>query len=125
MGEKLVSTYLPSLKKELTVRVDWVVCVTLLLFFGHLEDVRTVSPLFIIMYIYHALISALSAHMIHINLNMMFCTHVERSPAITSTIMKGGFQFHIDTLNTNQSLKRVSVNFKLTFFENIHSSGAV
>ena len=34
----------------------------------------------IIMYIYHALINALSAHMIHINLNMVFYTHVEHSP---------------------------------------------
>ena len=31
------------------------------------------------MYIYHALINALSAHMIHINLNMIFYTHVEHS----------------------------------------------
>ena len=31
-------------------------------------------------YIYHALINALSAHMIHINLNMIFYTHVEHSP---------------------------------------------
>ena len=31
----------------------------------------------IIMYIYHALINALSAHMIHINLNMIFYTHVK------------------------------------------------
>ena len=30
----------------------------------------------IIMYIYHALINALSAHMIYINLNMIFYTHV-------------------------------------------------
>jgi len=29
------------------------------------------------MYIYHALINALSAHMIHINLNMKFYTHVK------------------------------------------------
>ena len=28
------------------------------------------------MYIYHTLINALSAHMIHINLNMIFYTHV-------------------------------------------------
>ena len=34
----------------------------------------------IIMYIYHALINALSAHMIHINLNKIFYTHVEHSP---------------------------------------------
>ena len=32
------------------------------------------------MYIYHALIKALSTHMIHINLNMIFYTHVEHSP---------------------------------------------
>ena len=36
-----------------------------------------------IMYIYHALINALSTHMIHVNLNMMFCTHVEHSTTIT------------------------------------------
>ena len=34
----------------------------------------------IIMYIYHALINALSTHMIHVNLNMIFYTHVEHSP---------------------------------------------
>ena len=37
----------------------------------------------IIMYIYHALINALSAHMIHINLNMIFYTHVQDSPTKT------------------------------------------
>ena len=37
----------------------------------------------IIMYIYHALINALSAHMIQINLNMIFYTHVEHSPTKT------------------------------------------
>ena len=37
----------------------------------------------IIMYIYHALIYALSAYMIHINLNIIFCTHVEHSPTKT------------------------------------------
>ena len=35
------------------------------------------------MYIYHALISTLSAHMIHINLNMIFYTHVEQCPTKT------------------------------------------
>ena len=39
--------------------------------------------LIIIMYIYHALINALSAHMIHINLNMIFYTHVKHSPTKT------------------------------------------
>ena len=32
------------------------------------------------MYIYHALINALSLHMIHTNLNMIFYTHVEHIP---------------------------------------------
>ena len=32
------------------------------------------------MYIYHALINALSAHTIHINLNMIFYTYIEYSP---------------------------------------------
>ena len=39
----------------------------------------------IIMYIYHALINALSAHTIHINLYMIFYTHVEHSPTKTIT----------------------------------------
>ena len=37
----------------------------------------------ITMYIYHALINALSAHMIHINLNVIFYTHVKHSPTKT------------------------------------------
>ena len=37
----------------------------------------------IITYIYHALIKVLSAHMIHINLNTIFYTHVEQSPTKT------------------------------------------
>ena len=35
------------------------------------------------MYIYHALINALSAHMIHMYLNVIFYTHVEHSPTKT------------------------------------------
>ena len=42
---------------------------------GHKSNI-----IIIIMYIYHALINALIAHMIHINLNMIFYTHVEHSP---------------------------------------------
>ena len=37
----------------------------------------------IITYIYHVLINALSTHMIHINLNTIFYTHVEHSPTKT------------------------------------------
>ena len=44
---------------------------------------RWVCEALIIMYIYHAFINALSAHMIHINLNMIFYTHVEHSPTKT------------------------------------------
>ena len=43
----------------------------------------TRDQMIIIMYIYHALINALSAHMIHSNLNMIFYTHVEHSPTET------------------------------------------
>ena len=46
------------------------------------EELREISQI-IIMYIHHALINALSAHMIHINLNMIFCTHVEHGPTKT------------------------------------------
>ena len=37
----------------------------------------------IIMYIYHVLINAMSAHMIHVNLNMIFYTPREHSPTKT------------------------------------------
>ena len=44
------------------------------------------------MYIYQVLINALSAHMIHINLNMIFYTHVEHSP--TKTIF---IRYYVET----------------------------
>lgn len=37
-------------------------------------------------YIYHALIDALSAHRIHLNLNTIFCSHVEHSATRTIAI---------------------------------------
>ena len=46
------------------------------------------------MYIYHALINALSVHMIHINLNIIFCTHVEHSPTKTIYIKYGRANTH-------------------------------
>ena len=49
------------------------------------------TELIIIMYIYHAVINALSAPMIHINLNMIFYTYVEHSP--TKTIYKKIYLF--------------------------------
>ena len=49
---------------------------------------------------YHALINALGAHMIHINLNMIFYTHVEHSPTKTIYIKyytKNALQTHTHT----------------------------
>ena len=45
--------------------------------FYRLGQGRGYLIIIIIMYIYHALINALSAHMIHINLNVIFYTHVK------------------------------------------------
>ena len=49
----------------------------------HYTIIIIIINITIIMYIYHALINALSAHMIQINLNMIFYTHVEHSPTKT------------------------------------------
>ena len=43
----------------------------------------TCLSIIIIMYIYQVLINALSAHMIHINLNMIFYAHLEHRPTKT------------------------------------------
>ena len=48
-----------------------------------IDELLSVYFYIIIMYIYHALINALSAHMIHINLNMIFYTYVEHSSTKT------------------------------------------
>ena len=52
-----------------------------------------------IMYIYHALINALSAHMIHIIslINMIFYTHVEHSPTETVYINYCNYLYCIGT----------------------------
>ena len=49
----------------------------------HLDIYNIIIIIVIIMYIYHALINALGAYMIHTNLNMIFYTHVEHSPTKT------------------------------------------
>ena len=46
----------------------------------------------IIMYIYHALINALSAHMIHINLNMILYTQDLKDLTAKSVKKNGDFQ---------------------------------
>ena len=58
------------------------------------------------MYTYHALINALSAHMIHVNLNMIFYTHilytyVEHSPTKTICIKYYKKQNKKRTTNTH------------------------
>ena len=50
------------------------------------KKTTTTTIIIIIMYIYHALINTLRAHMIHINLNMIFYTHVNHSPTKTICI---------------------------------------
>ena len=51
--------------------------------YGTVGIIIIIIIIIIIMYIYHALINALSVHTIHINLNMIFYTHVEHSPTKT------------------------------------------
>ena len=61
------------------------------------------------MHIYHALIDALSAHMIHINLNRILYTHVEHSPTKTIYIkylkylLKNTLQTHTHTLTVAET----------------------
>ena len=55
----------------------------------------------IIMYIYHALINTLSAHMIHINLNIIFYTHVQHSPTKTIYIKYYKKQTNKNALHTH------------------------
>ena len=63
-----------------------------------LNDFSVLAQVIIItMYVYHALINTLSAHMIHINLNMIFCTHVEHRP--TKTIYT---KYYLKKLYKNQ-----------------------
>ena len=62
----------------------------------------------IIMYIYRMLINALSAHMIHINLNMIFYTHVEHSPTKTIYIK----HTHTQWLST----RMIHINLNIIFY---------
>ena len=55
----------------------------------------------IIMYIYYALINALSAYLIHINLNMILYTHVEHRPTKTIYIKYYTEKHTLHTLHTH------------------------
>ena len=67
--------------------------------FGSQNCLICLVQLIIRMYIYHKLINALSAHMIHINLNLIFYTHVECSPTKTIYIKYYMKHTHTHTLN--------------------------
>ena len=56
------------------------------------------------MYIFHALINALSAHMIHINLNMIFYTHVEHSPKKHTIYIKYYMEKQTNTRTTHTTV---------------------
>ena len=53
------------------------------------------------MYMYHVLINVLNIHMIHINLNMIFYTHVEHSPTKTIYIVVTGIHTHTHNCGRN------------------------
>ena len=57
----------------------------------------------IIMYIYCMLINTLSAHIVHINLNIIFYTHVEHSPIKNNLhkVLYGNTHTHIHTQKMN------------------------
>ena len=79
-----VAAFIPA-GKVLMLRSTWRSRPSFLLLEGP-SDTREsdhTTYIIIIMYIYHALINASSAHMIHIHLNMIFYTHVEHSPTET------------------------------------------
>ena len=61
-----------------------------------------------ITYIYHALINALSSHMIHTNLNTLFYTHVVDSPTKTIYI-RHYMHTHTHDCNRNWVLILVGV----------------
>ena len=63
---------------------------------SHTPHQHTSHIIIIIMYIYHVLISALSTHMIHTNLNIMFYTHVEHG--LTKTIY---IKYYMEKKNTH------------------------
>ena len=61
------------------------------------------------MCIYRALISAQSAHMIHINLNTVFYTHVEHNPTKTThTKHHKEKQIFLDTLMSSKNVFKMA-----------------
>ena len=77
----------------------------------------------IIMYIYCALINALSAHIIHINLNMIFYTHAEHSPIKNNLRIKYHTETHTHThtaVNLNvHDTDRYRTSYMIMCFHNL------
>ena len=61
----------------------------------HLINIHIIK----IMYIYHVLINDLSAHLIHINLNTVFYTHIEHSPTKTIYI-----RYYVENAHTSLTM---------------------
>ena len=72
------------------------------------------------MYIYRALVNALSAHMIHINLNTIFYTHIEHSPAKT-TLTKDHMERQMTPSHT-RTHTQTTVNLNLYDTDLYHAS---
>ena len=68
------------------------------------------------MYIYHALINALIAHMIHINLNIIFHTHVEHSPTKTIYVKYYTKQKTKSQMNINKQFNCLMYNIVLLHY---------
>ena len=68
------------------------------------------------MYIYHTLINALSTHMIHINLNMIFYTHVEHSPTKTIYVKYYTKQKTKSQMNINKQFNCLMYNIVLLHY---------
>ena len=70
------------------------------------NDISVSNIIIVIMYIYHVLINALRAHMIHINLNAIFYTHVEHSP--TETIYTKHYMEKHTHMHTHACMRALS-----------------
>ena len=90
-----------------------------------LPSAETINLTIIIMYIYHALINALSADMIHINLNTIFYTHIAHSPTKTIyiSVQEWGREWGKQVGSMNEESK-VRGCYNITFYLCQQGNGA-